>query len=148
MSPVFDPRDIEREPSIELVDEGQYAVKIHKCTSTEDNFAHKVRVFYQIISESAKGKLLMNTFNIGHSKPDVERISKSQFATLLDCIGMGKTELNQFSDIEGKELRVDVGIVPHYNDPGQTQNKIKKHMPMGAINLTPQKQKSEDDLPF
>ena len=149
MSPAFDPRGIERDPVIEVVEEGKYIVNIHKCTSKEDNFGHKVKVFYKITSpEKDAGKLLMDNFNIGHGNPEAERIGKAQFAKLLDCIGMGKSELQNFSDIEGKQLKIEVDIVPHYKDPAQTQNKIKKHLPMGTINLTSQAQKSEDDLPF
>jgi hypothetical protein len=150
MSPAFDPREVEREPAIEVVDEGQYLVEIHKCADKLDDFGHKVRVFYKVLSDgSGKGKMLMENFNIGHGNPDAERIGKQQFAKLLDVLNRGKELLHSFSDLEGDKLKIDVDIVPHYKDPSQTQNKIKKHMPAVHVdNKVQMTHSNQDDLPF
>lgn len=149
MTAFFDPTEVEREPVVEVVDEGIYLVQIAKAIKKEDNFGLRLRVFYRILSlDESKGKMLMENFNLGHAKPDVERISKQQFAKMLDCIGLGDKPLEKESDIEGKQLKLDVLVVPHYQDPSQTQNKIKRHLPLNAIDLNASKSKGGDDVPF
>lgn len=152
MSYFFDSTEVDRDPTCELIDEGTYTVQIVKARNNIDNFGQKLRVYYKVLSpEAFKDKHIMDNFNLGHSKEDVQRIGKEQFARVLDCIGLVKIATEQ--EIVGKQLKLEIKVVPHYKDPSQEQNKIIRHLPLTYIDLNLQKQqksvnKPADDVPF
>lgn len=143
----FDPRNIERDPVIEVVEEGTYIVQIDKAVKKEDHSGLKLKVVFKINSPAIwQGKLLMDNFNLGHSNPDTERIARQQFTRLLDCIEMGQDVVKSEHDIEKKIVKVEVSVGPHYKDPTKSQNKITKYLIASPIEVI--KQAEPEDVPF
>lgn len=144
MSYFFDPREIDREPAIEVVADGVYVSKIAKVQKKEDNFGLKLKVYYEIVDENRK-KMVMENFNLGHGSPKVEEIGKKTFVKLLDALGIGDAPLQSETDLVGKKVKLDLTVEPHYRDPSQSQNRIKRHLPLTILDT---KKGTGDDVPF
>lgn len=147
MTHFFDPREVEREPSIEVVNDGVYLVEVAKVYKKEDNFGLRVKVYYKLLDKSGYS---MENFNLGHGNPKVEEIGKQQFTRLLDAVGMGDSPLQSERDILGKKLKIEVALEPHYKDPNSTQNKVKRHLAINPLDIIELKKIKNEagDIPF
>ena len=152
----FDPRGIPRDAPMEVIPEGQYIAVIDKVTRKDGDNTTGLKIFFKVIKGPYEGKVIMEYFNINHYSTEAQRIGRQIFAHLLDCIGMGNELLKNDSDIENKNLKIEVERVHHYKNVGEYQNKIKKYYPLTPVdqNLikdieSPKKEETHYvDIPF
>lgn len=152
----FDPRGIKSESLFEVIPEGQYIAIIDKATKKHADNANGVKIYFKIVHGAYEGKVVMDYFNITHFNPGAQRIGRQNFASFLDCIGMGSEPIKQESELENKILKIEVEKVPHYKNFGILQNKIKRYHPLNSVDQNlikdfkiDEKQELESmDMPF
>lgn len=129
----FDPRGVKRDAPFEVIPAGQYIAYIEKVDRKDAEHSMGLKVYFKILSGPYAEKVQSDYFNINHHNPEAQRIGRQIFAHLLDCVGMGTDPLRQYSDIENKNLKIEVDVVPHYKNFGESQNKIRKYYPLSPI---------------
>lgn len=156
MSYFYDPRNIPRQNSYQVIPPGEYIAIIYKVERIEKEHNLTLRVSFKLQDES-KGSIT-ERFNIVHSNEVAQKISNQKFVSLLDCIGLGREPIKSEELLVGNAVKLEIDTKPHYRDIGELENIIKKYYPLTEDEFLtiPKVEKvnnhekvlTADDLPF
>lgn len=159
---VFDPTKVEREADIQAVKPGQYIVMIKSTNERYKDGNMGLGVFYKIIAnDEYVDNLIVDNFNLMHHMEVTQKLGRSSFAKMLDCIEMGNKPLNKYDDICNKFLKIDTSLKAHWKDPTKEVTQIDRYLSLSAADKNIIKRvieeakkakqamkQEEDDVPF
>ena len=133
MAHVFDPTTVQRETPLP---EDVYLCVIDKAEEKHKNGNRSVSVCFKVLKGSKyPNRLIFDHINLDHHSEAAQEIGRQTLAKILDCLSMGDKPLNKFSDMHGKHIKIETKLVPHYQDNGDMQTKVKRYASLSPVDL-------------